>query len=304
MKYLTVKLFVSYAIVKLIITEAELNRERQGIYTAWIESHTVLRNHRKILLLSRELRLSVVQTIGHLHLLWHAALEQQEDGDLSKWSNELIAELACFTGNADLFVKSLQAQDWLGYRGTNQGTNGALIQGTEKFLHDWWDYAGRYLQGKYGKTPMKWQTIKKLHTNHQQTTSRLETIPTNLPDQPNQQTKGEPAPEPGPDIEIMFEAAWNLYPNKDGKKEAFKQFKASVATAADYVSLLKAMGNYLNSDKAKRGFIKDGKTFFNNWQDWINPTPSQMQSGKSGKDGDNTAGAVSTDKYDEAGLKP
>ncbi|OPZ96986.1 MAG: hypothetical protein BWY70_01608 [Bacteroidetes bacterium ADurb.Bin408] len=81
---------------------------------AWIESHTVLRNHRKVLLLSRALRLNTAQTIGHLHLLWHAALEQQENGDLSKWSDDLIAELAGYTGDAPQFVRLLQNLDGLG----------------------------------------------------------------------------------------------------------------------------------------------------------------------------------------------
>ncbi len=150
---------------------------------AWIESHTVLRNHRKVLLLSRALRLNTAQTIGHLHLLWHAALEQQENGDLSKWSDDLIAELAGYTGDAPQFVRLLQEFGWLGYK--NDLTKKIII-GTEKIIHDWWDYAGRYIQGKYAKYPDKWKEIKHLYSNLQ-VTCRLSATPnqpTNLPNQP------------------------------------------------------------------------------------------------------------------------
>jgi hypothetical protein len=79
------------------------------------------------------LRLKPVYVMGHLHALWHDALEQQEDGDLSAWSDELIAESAQFDGDAPKFVFLLQDRGWL---------DGRLI-------HDWLDYAGRYLESKY-----------------------------------------------------------------------------------------------------------------------------------------------------------
>lgn len=133
---------------------------------AWIESHTVLRNHRKVLMLSRSLKITMAQTIGHLHLLWHAALDQQEDGDLTKWPDELIAELAGYDGDPAEFVGLLQENGWL----------------DGKVIHDWWEYAGRYLQSKYGKVPDKWKEIKsKLTALNQQSTSRIP----HIPNQPN-----------------------------------------------------------------------------------------------------------------------
>ena len=104
---------------------------------AWIESHTVLLRHRKLIDLSAELRLKPVHALGHLHALWHAALEQQEDGDLSKWSDTFIANAASFTGDAPRFVSLLEKHGWL--------DDGRL-------LHDWLDYAGRYLRRKYERS--------------------------------------------------------------------------------------------------------------------------------------------------------
>jgi hypothetical protein len=100
---------------------------------AWIESHTVLLRHRKLIELAKDLRLKPVYALGHLHALWHAALEQQEDGDLSSWSDELIAEMSGFDGGAPQYVSLLRLHGWL----------------NDKILHDWLDYAGKYLTAKY-----------------------------------------------------------------------------------------------------------------------------------------------------------
>jgi len=66
-----------------------------------------------------------------------------------------------------------------------------------------------------------------------------------------------------------FGSIWERYPNKDGKKQAEKYFNSSVKTEKDYTSINKALDNYLKSDKVKNGYIKNGSTWFNNWQDWI-----------------------------------
>jgi len=100
---------------------------------AWIESHTILIRHRKIIELARELRLRRSYIMGHLHALWHAALEQAEDGDLSQWSDELIAEMSDYPGSAPQYVRLLQKYGFL----------------DNKIIHDWLDYSGKYLETKY-----------------------------------------------------------------------------------------------------------------------------------------------------------
>lgn len=100
---------------------------------AWISSNTVLMRHRKLIELARELRLKPVYLLGHLHALWHNALEQAEDGDLSQWSDEFIAESACYSGDSPQFVSLLQKHKWL----------------DGKIIHDWLDYVGKYLTIKY-----------------------------------------------------------------------------------------------------------------------------------------------------------
>ncbi len=73
-----------------------------------------------------------------------------------------------------------------------------------------------------------------------------------------------------------FEELWKLYPNKDGKSAAYRHFKASVKTALDLDDVRRAISNYLKSEKVRNGFVKNGSTFFNNWKDWVNPSPSMM----------------------------
>ncbi len=100
---------------------------------AWIESHTVLLRHRKVIETSRELRIRRSHLMGHLHALWHATLEQQEDGDLSSWSDEFIAESSDYPGEASQWVRLLQKHGWL----------------NDRKIHDWIDYAGLFLTKKY-----------------------------------------------------------------------------------------------------------------------------------------------------------
>jgi len=73
----------------------------------------------------------------------------------------------------------------------------------------------------------------------------------------------------------VFEELWKSYPNKDGKKAALRHFKASVITDDDVSDIRQALDNYLSCDKVKKGFIKNGSTWFNNWRDWIDRTPER-----------------------------
>lgn len=141
---------------------------------AWIESHTVLLRHRKLLQLADDLRLKPVHTMGHLHALWHSALEQQENGVLVSWPDEMIALASAYSGAVPQYVSLLQKHGWID---------------DDRKLHDWWDYAGAYLRGKYKRNPEKWMKIKALYDvpvtyGLRNPTPTIPTIPTNLPNLP------------------------------------------------------------------------------------------------------------------------
>ena len=70
--------------------------------------------------------------------------------------------------------------------------------------------------------------------------------------------------------EELFNKIWEKYPNKDGKKSALAHFLVSVNSQKDWDDINIALRNYLGSDTVKKGYIKNGSTFFNNWKDWVN----------------------------------
>ena len=51
-------------------------------------------------------------------------------------------------------------------------------------------------------------------------------------------------PEGSRTIEEAFYFLWEKYPKKDGKKVAFRHFKASVKTSEDYQQIQKALKNH------------------------------------------------------------
>ena len=125
------------------------------------------------------LALPPVAILGHLHALWHAVLEQQEDGDLSSWPDDMIAHAAAYTGDAAAFVRALQEQKFL----------------DGKVVHDWLDYAGRYLKNKYRTSnPKKLKAIYKLHQSVSRSDSRLTTVRLKSDNQPNQPDLTRPDP--------------------------------------------------------------------------------------------------------------
>ena len=71
-----------------------------------------------------------------------------------------------------------------------------------------------------------------------------------------------------------FDLIWNIYLNKVGKKEAFRHFQTSIQSKEDWDKINKAIENYNHSEIVKKDggkYIMNGKTWFNNWEDWIVP---------------------------------
>lgn len=71
-----------------------------------------------------------------------------------------------------------------------------------------------------------------------------------------------------------FESLWSQYPNKLGKKDALRHYKASVLSDQDQQDIETALQNYIkhtNTIDAK--YIKHGSTWFNNWRDWVDYKP-------------------------------
>jgi len=77
--------------------------------------------------------------VGHLTTLWANVLELAEDGDITKWSVEDIADYAGWEDDPKWFYTAL-LNDKDGWLDEKDG---------KRLIHDWWEYAGRYLKAKY-----------------------------------------------------------------------------------------------------------------------------------------------------------
>lgn len=97
----------------------------------WTESHQSLRFHPKTNKAVKILGVDRFKLIGHLHGLWWWCLDYAKDGDLSRYSEEQIAEGAGYDGDAIDFVAALVDagfidRDWR--------------------VHDWQQYGGKILR--------------------------------------------------------------------------------------------------------------------------------------------------------------
>ncbi len=127
---------------------------------AWTESHQSLLNHPKIFRLMSLTGDSRAECIGRLEMLWANVLQYAEDGDLSRISAETIAlwcdydkkyhDPAEFPKAAKRFFGALIEAGW--------------IDSETFFVHDWLDYAGRYLKSKYhSSNPKRYREIIRKH---------------------------------------------------------------------------------------------------------------------------------------------
>lgn len=95
---------------------------------AWIKSDQSLANHPKLILLARELGISKVQALGHLHLLWYWVLEYADDGELKYL--DLLPDACEWNEDPNDFLKALIKYEFIDK------------VGDKHFIHDWLDYSG------------------------------------------------------------------------------------------------------------------------------------------------------------------
>lgn len=84
------------------------------------------------------------------------------------------------------------------------------------------------------------------------------------PVSPERESEGKPF-----DAAAEFKALWSRYPRPVGRKAAEKYFASSVKSIDDLRAIQRALDNYLRSSEVARGFVMHGKTWFNNWPDFI-----------------------------------
>ncbi len=107
---------------------------------AWIESHTTLLEHPKAKRLCRLLKLRRRDAVGLLHMLWWWALEYSPEGDLSDVPDDDVADAVDWKRDASELVAALTLAGFLD---------------DDRKLHDWFDYAGRWIERRAANAERK-----------------------------------------------------------------------------------------------------------------------------------------------------
>jgi len=76
-------------------------------------------------------------------------------------------------------------------------------------------------------------------------------------------------------IVCRFDEFWKAYPKPIGQSMALITYRATVKTDKDFQDLMTALKNYLASDEVKRGFIKNGSTWIEDWRGWLTMIPKK-----------------------------
>ena len=194
---------------------------------AWIESHSILIDHSKVRDVARVLNTKPVYLIGHLHCLWHKVIELKEDGDISAWTDEDIAYYAKWDDDPKVFYEALRNR----FIDEFEQKSGSQLK--MKVVHDWLDYAWKYLFSKYHTSnPNLLKRIEKKYADLARSKGRPKGRPKGYPEgeppnQPNQPdlTKPDHTILPAGERKVLterFERFWKTYPKKLGKGNAEK----------------------------------------------------------------------------------
>lgn len=107
---------------------------------AWLEVHQELPSHPKTVKAGRLLDIRRTSVVGHMVSLWLWALDHAQDGDLSGYDADEIANAAGWDGEPQAFVDALLTCG-------RQGKAGFLEIVDEKLLiHDWLEYTGKLIE--------------------------------------------------------------------------------------------------------------------------------------------------------------
>lgn len=245
---------------------------------AWIELHQEVKNHPKITRLAVELGVGKAEARGYVTGLWIQCSLYSRNGDVTEWTDIEFAD-ACDAPDGkrvkdalikhrflDVVEDRLLVHDW------DEGGMKLLISKQERQKR----YLDKRRHGDVTVTPQE--------TPQGQTKDGIPNLPyltnqpTNLPTAKSGGEGGKETKATAGEAERSkwFEEIWSKYPEKSGKKNALRHYLATVKTDADRDNCTRGLENYLRSKNPKKGFIKNGATWFNEWQDWTTPTPVMM----------------------------
>jgi hypothetical protein len=102
---------------------------------AWVESHQEIGKHPKTKRAARLAGVSIPTMVGHLHMVWHYALDFAESGDVTHLEPWQIEDAAMWDGAEGKLHAALVES---GYIDVDEEGN--------RSLHHWHDYAGKLIE--------------------------------------------------------------------------------------------------------------------------------------------------------------
>lgn len=147
---------------------------------AWIEFHAAkIKRLQKFRDFRAEMGWSTNEALGFLGSFWGEVIELREDGNITGWKPDYIAELTAVDVSPDKLWSALVSNHWI------EDENGRIL------IHDWLDTAGLFLSRKYSTSNRKrlvniWRThgrsyASKIANNKRTVSEQI----ANLPNQPN-----------------------------------------------------------------------------------------------------------------------
>ena len=265
---------------------------------AWMKTNQELRRHPKVKHLARMLGISLPDAIGRLHLLWWWAMDYAQDGDLSRYEAEDIADAMMWDEDPRQLVDALIQCGGKGHGFLDMTEDGSL------FLHDWNENCG----DEYRKRASEAQRLREyrakkrdertstespqsesVHVQHDERTSTYayanENVHVRGEEKRGEEKKGDNTPPTPPSqgggaegeaYPPDFESFWAAYPRRVEKKAAFKAWLGVVRHGADPAEVVQAAAEYRDS-AARQGTpqdkIKHPATFLHEdrWKDWLPP---------------------------------
>ena len=247
---------------------------------AWIESHQELEKHPKILRLSLAMNWSLDETIGKVHRFWWWCLDYAPIGDLRGVDALGMARgLHLTEDEATRFMPALMDAHFVCTIAIPPSYRGKI---REKYanqpwrVHDWIEYAGRYLRDtKFKRRPEKWAQVVELYqetcqptvsglsaTHSQPTVSRMSAVP-NQPTNQTNQTNHSADRHVG---DRGFEEFWNAYPRKQAKGAAERAWAKLRPDAQLRATILTAIQRAMTS----ADWTKDNGQFIPHPATWLN----------------------------------
>jgi hypothetical protein len=207
-------------------------------------------------------------------------MDYAQDGDLSKFTDEDIADASEWDGDPRQFIDALVYSGFIDK------------EGEWKHIHDWDEYVGRLIEKReYNKERMKLsRSARSARANergdHEQPTSAhvqhafsarsahdvaMNTATVPNPTVPNPTVPTEPDQPPasgrhGADYPKLFDVFWQEYPKKIGKGEARKSWNRIKPTMALFEKILTSVQLAKQSGQWRR----DGGRFIPNPATWLN----------------------------------